>query len=54
MASFTKSMLIEKNVQDLVETSSRLLQQNVSKLWDYKEKKDQIAFETINTFLKNT
>lgn len=53
MASFTKSMLIEKKVQDLVETNSRPLQQNTSKLWNYKEKKDQIAFETIGTFLKN-
>ena len=36
-ASFTKSMLIKKDVWDLVETGLRPLQQNASRLWDCKK-----------------
>ena len=51
-ASLINSILIEKDVWDLVETGSRPLQQNISKLWDYKEKEDRIAIETAGHIIK--
>lgn len=39
-ASFTKSMLIENDIWDIVEINPQPLQQSASRLWDYKKKKD--------------
>ena len=50
-ASLTKSMLIEKDVWDLVKIDPWPLQQNASRLWDHKEKEDWIAVETAGRII---
>lgn len=51
-ASLTKSMLIEKDVWDLVETSPQRQQQNASTLFDHKVKEDQIAVGTAGRIIR--
>ena len=45
-------MLIEKDVWDLVEIGPRPLQQNASRLWDHKEKKDKITVGTASCIIR--
>ena len=45
-------MLIEKDVWDLVEIGPRPLQQNASRLWDYKEKEDRIAVGIVDCIIR--
>ena len=51
-ASLTKSMLIEKDVWDLVETGPRPQQQNASALFDHKTKEDRIAIGTAGRIIR--
>ena len=51
-ASLTKSMLIEKDVWDLVEIGPWPLPQNASRLWDHKKKEDWIAVGTADLIIR--
>lgn len=50
--SLIKSILIKKDVWDLIEIDSRPILKNVSILFDHKIKKDQIAITTTSRIIK--
>lgn len=51
-ASLTKSMLIEKDVWDLVETDPRPIKQNASTLFDHKVKEERIAIGAAGRIIR--
>lgn len=51
-ASLTKSMLIENDVWDLVETGPRPQQPNASTLFDHRVKEDRIAVGTAGRIIR--
>lgn len=45
-------MLIKKDVWDLIEMGLQLCQSNNSRLWDHKEKEDQILVKTADQIIR--